>query len=357
MGRAARWFKRLLGMNKGKERSRVTGGESDKGGEDSGECNLLTDPVWSSTYLTDTEKEQNKHAIAVATATASAAEAAVSAAKAAAAVVKLTSEGRAGDIIMRKELWATVKIQKVFRGSLARKALRALKGIVKLQALVRGYLVRKRAAAMLQSIQALIRVQTAIRFKRNNRCFNKEYNDNMIQPRRSLDEATYNERSPKIVEMDEIHKRRSSSKSKSRQARNVVTISEYEDDLVYKGSALELSFLEEKWKFATTHNTPRLSYSSQHDAATNRYYVMQSPGKSVCGNALYDYESSVSSTPGYMDKTQSFKAKVRSHSAPRQRYERKRLSLDEVMATRSSVSGMNMLQQQPQRYSCSSDPC
>lgn len=118
MGRAAKWFKRLLGMKKSKERSPVSGGDSDKCGEDSGKCNLPTDPVWLSTYLTDTEKEQNKHAIAVATATASAAEAAVSAAKAAAAVVRLTSEGRAGNIITRKELWATVKIQKVFRGSL-----------------------------------------------------------------------------------------------------------------------------------------------------------------------------------------------------------------------------------------------
>lgn len=118
MGRASRWFKSLLGMRKSKERNHVSGGNSDKGREDSGEYNLITNPVWSSTYLTDTEKEQNKHAIAVATATASAAEAAVSAAKAAAAVVRLTSEGRAGDIITRKELWATVKIQKVFRGSL-----------------------------------------------------------------------------------------------------------------------------------------------------------------------------------------------------------------------------------------------
>lgn len=156
--------------------------------------------------------------------------------------------------------------------------------------------------------------------------------------------------------MDDTYKRRSSSRLKTRKAHNVVAMSEYEDDLVYKVNDLELSFSEEKWKFATSQNTPRLSYSTQQYAATNRYYAMQSPSTSVCGNALYDYESSVS-TPGYMDKTKSFKAKVRSHSAPRQRYERNRLSLDEVMATRSSVSGANMLQQQPQRYSCSYDPC
>lgn len=49
----------------------------------------------------------------------------------------------------------------------ARKALRALKGLVKLQALVRGYLVRKQAAATLLSMQALIRAQATVRSKKS----------------------------------------------------------------------------------------------------------------------------------------------------------------------------------------------
>lgn len=120
MGRASRWFKGLFGMKKSKDRqSHVTGSDSDKGGEDSDKCNVPRDHVWMGTCMTDTEKEQNKNAIEVATATASAAEAAVSAAKAAAAVVRLTSEGRAGDIIVTTDhQCAAVKIQKVFRGSL-----------------------------------------------------------------------------------------------------------------------------------------------------------------------------------------------------------------------------------------------
>ncbi|GJS96864.1 IQ-DOMAIN 14-like protein [Tanacetum coccineum] len=72
------------------------------------------------------EKEQNKHAIAVAATTAAVAGA----------------------------------------QALARRALRALKGLVKFQALVKGFLVRKQVAATLYSMQALLRAQLAVRSKR-----------------------------------------------------------------------------------------------------------------------------------------------------------------------------------------------
>ncbi|CAN8321512.1 unnamed protein product [Cochlearia groenlandica] len=349
MGRVARWFKGLFGSKKFRERqSRVSGEDSDKGGKDSCDENLTSDSVLLGTFLTDTEKENDKHAIAVAIATSTAAEAAVSAAEAAATAVRLIGERRVANITTRDERFAAIIIQKNFRGSLARKALRALKGIVKLQALVRGYLVRKRAAAMLQSIQTLIRVQTAMRSKRINRCLSKDYN---MSPRQSLDkfdEATRDERSLKVFEIDDFYKKRSSSRSKSRQVHNVGALYD-----------LEPSFSVDKWKFATAQNTPRFSTSSHnHNGANNRYYVMASPAKSVCGNVLCDYNG-VMSTPGYMEKTQSFKAKLRSHSAPRQRSERKRLSLDEVIAPRSCVNGMSLeqtQQQQQQRFSCSYDP-
>ncbi|CAL4958718.1 unnamed protein product [Urochloa decumbens] len=124
-----------------------------------------------SLYGGDTEREQSKHAIAVAAATAAAADAAVAAAQAAVEVVRLTSQGPAfaggsgGSVVLdpRGRAGAAVKIQTAFRGYLAKKALRALKALVKLQALVRGYLVRRQAAAALQSMHALVRAQATVR--------------------------------------------------------------------------------------------------------------------------------------------------------------------------------------------------
>ncbi|KAL8138689.1 hypothetical protein V2J09_004690 [Rumex salicifolius] len=421
MGKAARWFKGLLGMKKDKEIPKENN-ENDfrrekrrwsfaRPGKDSAPP-LGQIPVnipaaaegesgWLGNYLSETEKEQNKHAIAVAAATAAAADAAVAAAQAAVAVVRLTSHNRGAALFTAgREKSAAAKIQTVFRGYLARKALRALKGLVKLQAHVRGYLVRKQATATLHSMQALVRAQASARANRARRSIGKDGLARMgsdVRARRSMERfeeprseyhskrvsASYDpcyDDSPKIVEID-TYKPRSRS---SRRTNYPPSVSDYGDDsgfLQYPtvSSPLPSPFMpparvsvpdrhhihndrydwglyeeeEEddhhhqcKPRISTAHSTPRLSNSA-------RIRAPLTPAKSVCGEGYFRpyyhhhmHHHSGNYCPSYMANTQSFRAKLRSHSAPRQRPEpspsKKRMSLIEVMASRSSVSGVRM---------------
>ncbi|KAK1360214.1 Iq-domain 14 [Heracleum sosnowskyi] len=378
MGKTTRWLRGLLGMKKDKDIADNSGLSDKKGkkkwsstksGNDSRAANQspvinrASDGVW----LRSSDKEQNKHAIAVAAATAAAADAAVASAQAAAAVVRLTSQGRQNVYGGGRERWAALKIQSVFRGYLSRKALRALKGLVKLQALVRGYLVRKRATATLRSMQALIRAQVAIRAQRARRSFNR---DHLSQPeflhRKSMEkfdeprseypskrlsasyyETSFNasEESTKIVEMDTF-------KPQSRSRRMNFSASESGEDPYYQSSSqplpsrlyipdhqqmqdYEWGFVSDNYKFSTAQSTPRFANSGRSNAPAT-------PAKSVCGDSFF---RPYSNHPSYMANTQSFKAKVRSHSAPKQRPEigqKKRLSLNDIMASRTSFSGVKM---------------
>ncbi|KAJ3695030.1 hypothetical protein LUZ60_000407 [Juncus effusus] len=58
---------------------------------------------------------------------------------------------------------AAVKAQAAFRGYLARRAFKALKGIIRLQALIRGHLVRRQAVTTLRALYYIVRIQALAR--------------------------------------------------------------------------------------------------------------------------------------------------------------------------------------------------
>ncbi|XP_021804175.1 protein IQ-DOMAIN 14 [Prunus avium] len=125
----------------------------------------------------EAEEEQSRHALTVAIASTAAAHAA-------AEVVRITGTPQSSEqcleeekslsiIIAQNEATklahqcerqaqesAAVKIQTAFRGYLAKKALRALKGIVKLQAIIRGRAVRRQAMTTLKCLQSIINIQS-----------------------------------------------------------------------------------------------------------------------------------------------------------------------------------------------------
>lgn len=467
MGRTTRWLRSLLGgkkepkqahpdsprfkdSDKTKEKRRWSFGRISR--DHHGNAEHHRESFSTQNCVRDAENEQNRHAIAVAAATAAAADAAMAAAQAAAAVVRLTSNGPSplhGSIEKR----AAIKIQTMFRGYLARRALRALKGLVKLQALVRGYLVRKEADATLCSMQALIRAQARVRAHRlkmseqaagqSVQMQQKQRRRHDCRPQRFIEGCNFNsavdninysqsrrgfangfpqqemernsDDSAKIVEIDTFkpgqvpslrrtnassisdsgsaepsisstvslghrqfsnstHQSSSSSQNEGnytyiRPAQNVspainssslrtgLSIPSSVSDEISTSSLHDLTpiklkgehgFHTEDYKFSTAQSSPQFFSASKTNVATGN---MDPATPSKSHEHAERYFHGCCTFPSYMANTESSRAKVRSHSAPKQRPQpsekttcslRRRIPLHEVVERRSSFSGVRM---------------
>ncbi|MCL7041634.1 hypothetical protein MKW94_009900 [Papaver nudicaule] len=450
MGKTARWFRGLLGgggggnSTKKDETTKPAGNKKKwgflrsfrdtkepildttsvvnerKGGGSSYRGEISASSLSSSSYLVanndrGSDHDENKHAIAVAAATAAVAEAAVAAANAAAAVVKLTcnsgrnhhqhhvayvsTSGGNGNSLRREE-FSALMIQSAFRGYLARRALRALKGLVKLQALVRGHIVRKKTTDTLRCMQALVRVQVRARSRnhssefryhhthkpslshqpgpatpekyergvrsnstRHDRPSSLKRNGSNTNPRQIVDperaQTGWNwldhwmdenqsrkigppddEKSDKILEIDPGKPHGNSKLRYSSSARHASnqdrasysyttmdspskdsTTAQRSDPSTSSGEVQSVSRRKfprevEDAVFCTADNSPQFYSASSRPGSERRGPF--TPAKSDCSRSFL---SGYSDYPNYMSNTESFKAKVRSQSAPKQRLE------------------------------------
>ncbi|WVZ11686.1 hypothetical protein V8G54_016216 [Vigna mungo] len=250
-----------------------------------------------------------------------------------------------------REEWAAVKIQAAFRGSLARKALRALKGLVKLQALVRGEIERKRTSEWLQRVQTLLRIQAQAQFRagRAQILHSSHLNANSStghlhgSPDKSESpirpESMKYDDSPSLLKRNSSksrmhinvnedkswHERRWWSRACSLDEERCVRILENDSvkaNMTSKGRSHGLvsevqSYSPLKWNEVEENsscgadNSPRTLSSSSKNGGSKRSPF--TPTKShLSGCSEPDY-------PSYMAYTESSMAKVRSVSAPKQR--------------------------------------
>ncbi|TKY51560.1 IQ-DOMAIN 1 [Spatholobus suberectus] len=127
----------------------------------------------------EAENEQSKQAFSLVLATAVAAGAAVAAA---AEVARLTNTPRSSG--RKNQEVAAIRIQTAYRGYLARRSLRGLRGLARLRTLVQGQSVQRQAATSLQCMQTLSRLQSQVRARKTRMCEENQALQRQLQQKR-----------------------------------------------------------------------------------------------------------------------------------------------------------------------------
>ncbi|CAH8328038.1 unnamed protein product [Eruca vesicaria subsp. sativa] len=236
-------------------------------------------------------------------------------------------------------LAAATRIQTAFRGHLARKALRALKGIVKLQAYIRGRAVRRQAMTTLKRLQSVLNIQSQVCGKRTqiHRGAHRDYeesnkfqmfNENTLkvdtkgQKRWDNSLLTKEEAKAVVMSKKEASLRRERIKEYSvthrKSAESYKKRSNWLDEWVdiQRTKSKELEDLDLSLKPKPKNET--LSRTSKNSPprrlASNNNHRRQ---HSISEEEQQNPGGGVTTRPTYMVPTESAKAKSRSLSTPR----------------------------------------
>ncbi|KAL2478258.1 IQ-domain 19 [Forsythia ovata] len=253
-------------------------------------------------------------------------------------VVMARNESRNIGMAIQANVAAT-RIQAVFRAYLAKRALRALRGLVKIQALVRGHLVRKQMAAVLRSIGAVMAIQVRARIQRVQMADEKQV---ILETRKtSRGSALDNQRRNGFRENTgrNIHETRGALKSRSARINHDLagrvehgfstcnpgrySTSQREHQLKACNSPSTLSLTDES---SITYDGQLEEFPLDMARRSSRQYSTwpkTEHGKTPFNDPLQrlsDFMPTDSQfAPNYMSNTKSSEAKARSHSEPKQR--------------------------------------
>ncbi|OIV95155.1 hypothetical protein TanjilG_21545 [Lupinus angustifolius] len=206
---------------------------------------------------------------------------------------------------------AATKIQAAFRSYLARRALHALRGLVKLQALVRGYLVRKQTTATLRGMHALMAIQVRTRIHRIQKVeeanlLGKQPPEHRESPHhKGLKRKNKNSKGMSVDEMLETLKSRNAPRDRSH-----VKSMEHDPTTSYSNSR---SVSKHQYRENTSITAPNSPENYRFMFEMNPTTIALSTSEHHQGSHNQSW------SPSYMNKTQSSKAKARSHSEPKQR--------------------------------------
>ncbi|KAM0929997.1 hypothetical protein ACQ4PT_001231 [Festuca glaucescens] len=149
MEASGKWIKTLVGL-------KPAAAEKEKLGGGAKSCK------WSRLWWSSSGGQRGAASAPASAASETSSTAADALSSVVAAVVRVTPK----DFRVITQEWAAVRIQTAFRGFLARRAVRALRGIVRLQAMVCGRRVRQQLAVTIKCMKALLRVQARARDRR-----------------------------------------------------------------------------------------------------------------------------------------------------------------------------------------------